>query len=337
MPLSISVVIPTYNDGARIPDAIESILSQSYPPLEIIVSDDGSDDDTVTMVARLASRQRAIPIRYSRLATRSGVVEARNNGIRLARGDWIAECDSDDYWAPTKLQRQVEFLEAWEGTPIAVLGTYGFNVNDRGRIISDAIMGPTTEAEYRRIQDEGGIFFMLHSSPIYPKAVHRKVGGYTTEYGSLDDLPLWARMAGEGAVVVVSERLVYYRKRAGSMQLALFTDGQAGIARLAENRHRERAGLPPVDADAFASQRADAPTIVRLRERRYLAGMYYYRVGAARMVNGHHLRGAWNLLLASCLDGRRVRSGVKGAIVHATRSRLAIVNVGAKRRGQSVP
>jgi len=329
---SISAVIPTYNDAPRIPDAIESILSQTHPPLEIIVSDDGSDDGTEIVVARLASRQQAVPIRYSRLASRSGVVAARNNGIRLARGDWIANCDSDDYWGPTKLQRQVEFLEGWQGSAIALLGTHGFNVNNRRRVISNATMGPTTEAEYRKIQDNGDIFYMLHSSTIFPRAAYEKVGGYTLEYGLADDVHFWTRIAGEGAVIVVPERLVYYRKRAGSIQLARFTDQQLGTARLVENRRRERAGLPPVDAETFASQRADAPAIVRLRERRHLAGMYYYRAGAARLVNGEQLRGAWNLLLASCLDGSRVRSGLKGTIVHAARRPLAIVKVGGKPR-----
>lgn len=339
MPPSISVVIPTYNDATRIPDAIESLVAQTYPPLEIIVSDDGSDDCTEAVIAHLASQQQRVPIRYSRLETRSGNVAARNNGIQLASGDWIANCDSDDYWAPTKLQRQVEFLAAWDGTTIAVLGTYGFNVNDHRRVISDAIMGPATEAEFRKTHDDGedgGIVYLLHSSTIFPKAVWEDVGGYTTEYGAgADDIHLWTRMASKGIVIAVPEQLVYYRKRAGSMQLDQFSAMQAGTARLAENRRRERDGLPPIDAETYASEKADVSQIARLGERRYVAGMYYYRVGSVRIVNGQRFRGAWNLLLASCLDGSRVRSGLKRTIGQAVRRSRAIVKIGAKAVSQS--
>ena len=79
---AISVVVPTFNDVGRLGDALTSIVDQTLPPTEIVVSDDGSDDGTDQFVRQFASRHAGgVIIRYIRLSSRSGVVAARNEGI----------------------------------------------------------------------------------------------------------------------------------------------------------------------------------------------------------------------------------------------------------------
>jgi glycosyltransferase involved in cell wall biosynthesis len=92
-----SVIIPTYNCGRFLPEAIESVLAQTLPPHEVIVVDDGSTDDTPAVAARFAGR-----IVYHRQVNR-GVSAARNAGMDRATGDWLAFLDADDLWMPTKL------------------------------------------------------------------------------------------------------------------------------------------------------------------------------------------------------------------------------------------
>ena len=107
MPNTISVVIPTFNRATIVPDAIDSALSQSLPPLEVIVVDDGSSDQTrETLHSRYGDR-----IRYLHQPN-GGVSSARNTGIRAARGDWIAFLDSDDQWLPSKLESQLRHTRA---------------------------------------------------------------------------------------------------------------------------------------------------------------------------------------------------------------------------------
>src|SRR5271166_2839069 len=107
-PGSVSAVIPTFNDVGRIGDALTSIVEQTLPPAEIVVADDGSDDGTERFVLDFAARRAGtVDVRYVRLPTRSGDAAARNAGVAAARGEWIAICDSDDVWAPTKLERQI--------------------------------------------------------------------------------------------------------------------------------------------------------------------------------------------------------------------------------------
>jgi glycosyltransferase involved in cell wall biosynthesis len=97
----ISCILPVYNGERYLGEAIESILSQTYQSFEIIVVDDGSTDKTVEVVKSYGER-----LRYVRQAN-AGPAAARNHGIRLARGEFVAFQDADDVWHPEKLARQM--------------------------------------------------------------------------------------------------------------------------------------------------------------------------------------------------------------------------------------
>jgi glycosyltransferase involved in cell wall biosynthesis len=313
----ISVVVPTFNDVGRIGDALASIIAQSVPPAEIVVSDDASDDDTEGFVRQFAERNaNGIPVRYVRLARNCGDAAARNAGIATARGEWIAICDSDDIWAKAKLERQISFIGDWSGSKrIALLGTHGHNINDAKKVISPAVMGPTSEDAYNAIIQRGGLFFAIHSSILFSRADYDALGGYSTaEYGAANEFELFCRMAELGVVINLPEPLVYYRKRAGSMQLDLFWERHHNVTRLAENQRRRAGGLQPVSSDEFAAQQASASAWTRLRRRKRVWGMYYYRAGATNMVNRQRIRGSLELMLASLLDSTRLRSGVLGVL-----------------------
>ncbi len=97
----ISVVIPVFNGARYVGEAIESVLAQTCRPAEIIVSDDGSTDDTAAVVRRFGD-----PVRYH-CATNGGAGAARNRGVALARGDFLAFLDADDVWIATKTAEQL--------------------------------------------------------------------------------------------------------------------------------------------------------------------------------------------------------------------------------------
>jgi glycosyltransferase involved in cell wall biosynthesis len=315
-PASISVIIPTFNDVGRIGDAMESIVDQTAPPGEVVVCDDGSDDGTERFVREFAARRAGnVDIRYLRLPSRSGAAAARNAGIAAARGEWIANCDSDDVWAPRKLERQIEFIHDWSGRRrIALLGTHGYNMNDARRVISPAVMGPTTEDDYDALVGAGGIFYVIHSSALFTRSDFLAIGGYGSEYGAADDYPFFCEMAERGVVINMPEPLVYYRKRAGSVQFDRFWDLRQDVQRLTVNQRRRAAGQAPIGREEFAAQLARAPARERFKRRKQLRGYYYYKLGSTHIVNGRRLRGGLELVLACALDGARVRAGVVNAI-----------------------
>jgi glycosyltransferase involved in cell wall biosynthesis len=104
---AVSVVVPAYNAQKYIQDCLRSILEQDYPRLQVIVVDDGSTDDTAAHVQALNDAR----VLYKRQPN-SGSAVARNLGVEMADGDYVAFCDSDDLWAPQRLRQQVAYLQA---------------------------------------------------------------------------------------------------------------------------------------------------------------------------------------------------------------------------------
>lgn len=102
----VSVLIPTYNAGRYLGAALESVLGQTYQDFEIIVVDDGSEDDTAAVAARYPQ------VRYFYNA-HSGISVTRNLAISKAKGEMIAFLDADDMWAPDKLEKQVAYLDRY--------------------------------------------------------------------------------------------------------------------------------------------------------------------------------------------------------------------------------
>jgi glycosyltransferase involved in cell wall biosynthesis len=98
---TVTVIIPTYNYGRFVADAIASVLAQTYAVFEIVVVDDGSTDETEEVVKTFGERVRYIK------QQNAGVSAARNAGIEVSSGDLIAFLDADDTWLPEKIEKQV--------------------------------------------------------------------------------------------------------------------------------------------------------------------------------------------------------------------------------------
>jgi glycosyltransferase involved in cell wall biosynthesis len=125
---SVSVVIPAYNRAHLLPATVASVLQQTVEPLEILIVDDGSSDDTPTLCSTFPP-----PVRYIRQEN-AGLSAARNRGIREARGNWLAFIDSDDLWHRTKLAVQLAVFDAhpavaWSTTECEVIDNDGRQVS----------------------------------------------------------------------------------------------------------------------------------------------------------------------------------------------------------------
>lgn len=103
----VSCIVPVYNGEAFLGEALDSIVAQRYRPIEILVVDDGSTDGT----AGVAAGARGVRVRYARQDNAGGAA-ARNRGIKMAQGEFVAFLDADDVWPPEKLERQVSRFAA---------------------------------------------------------------------------------------------------------------------------------------------------------------------------------------------------------------------------------
>lgn len=105
----VSVIIPTYNSEKYIAATLESVIGQTYCDLEVLIMNDGSQDRTAEIVQEYALRDPRIKL--VNLVENRGVSAARNKGVEMASGEWIAYLDSDDLWKPNKVEKQLRFAE----------------------------------------------------------------------------------------------------------------------------------------------------------------------------------------------------------------------------------
>ena len=196
----VTVVIPTYNRGPMVREAIESVLGQTYPSFELIVVDDGSTDDTMAQLGKYRSRLRLFS------QARKGVSAARNVGAGQARGSLLAFLDSDDLWRPTKLAFQADFMELHP--EIAVCQTEEVWIRNAVRVNPRAI----------HQKPDGDIFLpSLDLCLVSPSAVMMRrdlfmaLGGFDEALPVCEDYDLWLRIAIDHQVALIPEPLVIKR------------------------------------------------------------------------------------------------------------------------------
>ncbi|MCF7803849.1 MAG: glycosyltransferase [Candidatus Marinimicrobia bacterium] len=170
--MDIAVVIPVYNRPDKVQRALNSVLNQTYPPKEILVTDDGSTDGTTAVLEKYHQSNPDL-IRVFTHPDNNGVSTARNTAIKNSESRWIALLDSDDEWMPEKLERQVKYhkvhpeLEVSQCNEIWVRN--GKRVNKRdihrkkgGRIFTESLklclVSPSAAVIHRPIFDEIGYF-----------------------------------------------------------------------------------------------------------------------------------------------------------------------------------
>jgi len=207
MPL-VSVVLPTKNRARTVGAAARSVLGQTHSRLELIVVDDGSTDDTRTVLEALGDgRLRLLALPESR-----GASGARNVGIEAARGDWIAFQDSDDRWMPDKLRRQVECALAHPGC-IAVYTSYWRNDGTVREVRPCPEPGLDGDVLPRLARGN----FITTQTLMVRADVVRSLGGFDGNLLALNDWDFVLRLAPHGPVHWVPEPLVDYRLQSDSL------------------------------------------------------------------------------------------------------------------------
>lgn len=204
----VSVVIPAYNAAGFIRDALDSVLAQTYRPIEVLVADDGSTDDTAAVAASYGT-----PVGCLRQANK-GPAGARNLALRHARGELIAFLDADDVWHPRKLEVQVPFLVA---RPTAGLcGSLIAGFRDAAQLDwQDA----ATDAVWERVPHVQIVLrnqFNTSTVMARTRAV-REAGGFDEDIFGPEDWDLWRRVMQRWEAVRLNAVLVAYRVRRGSV------------------------------------------------------------------------------------------------------------------------
>jgi len=244
----VSVCMPAYNAGKYIGKALRSVLQQTFREFELIVIDDGSTDDTASVLQRYQQSDQRI--RAYRNDRKRGLVFTRNRCLTLCAAPLVAVADADDISLPTRLEKQVAFLESYGD--VGVLGADVVFVDEAEMPIET----PTTfHVEDRHIR-----FYLMfgpamhNCASVYRRSLLRDVSGYSDGFDAgAEDYSLWGKLMPQTRYANLAEPLVLYRRHAGnttanrppihanimSVSAALLTDylGEAVDRRGAEQLH----------------------------------------------------------------------------------------------------
>jgi glycosyltransferase involved in cell wall biosynthesis len=193
----VSVIIPVFNRAWCLEMTLRSVWDQTFKNFEVIVVDDGSTDDLSALMHQFQQ------VRFHRWEDNRGVSAARNQGIAMARGEWICFLDSDDRWVANKLQVQVDWMQAHPECPACYTDEIwirnGVRVNPKNK--------------HRKYS--GDIFrhclplcIISPSSIMMRASVLEEIGGFDTDLAACEDYDLWLRLASRYPVDFIPEQLM---------------------------------------------------------------------------------------------------------------------------------
>ncbi len=211
----VSVIIPNYNYGRFLSEAIESVLRQTYKCHEIIVVDDGSTDDSLEVLARYKTSGVTVICQQN-----CGVSVARNIGAANSSGDVIAFLDADDVWLPTKIEHQMQALA--EDSEIGLVSCWMREFDSRGATLSEFRQYITgwCSAELAVFKHP---VVVNGSAIVVTRKVFENVGGFDEqrELHPYEDMEFCYRASKIGKIAIVPEFLVDYRNHGGNEHLKI--------------------------------------------------------------------------------------------------------------------
>jgi len=202
---AVSVIIPTYNRACSIRRSVQSVLNQTFNDLEVIIIDDGSTDGTKKVLKDFSDKR----IRYIRLKEAKGAAVARNIGIKIAVGKFVAFQDSDDEWLPKKLEKQIS---VFKHMPLGVGVVYsGFwSIKGEERVYKPSLGTIIKEGDIHDELFKGN--FITVQSAVVRKECFIKAGMFDESLPRLQDWELWIRISKYYQFKYIDEPLVnvYY-------------------------------------------------------------------------------------------------------------------------------
>jgi glycosyltransferase involved in cell wall biosynthesis len=209
---TVSAIIPAYNAAQTVGGAVESCLSQTRPPIEVLVVDDGSVDGTAEVVAGFGA-----PVRLERKPN-GGPGSARNHAANMARGDWLGFLDADDRWLQTKLEKQLTLATSDE---VAVIQT----------LTGGSTQQIPQEVTFSELWETN---LVCTSSVLIRRSMFKRLGGFNDdpELISSEDYHLWLRVAAAGGRILTYPEFLIEWTRGGGVSSNLSVFGRAQLHNL---------------------------------------------------------------------------------------------------------
>lgn len=208
--IDITVLMPVYNVGKYVAEAIQSVLDQSFESFELLIINDGSTDDTETKI-KLFTDPRIVMVNRQH----AGVAMALNAGIQLARGRYIARFDADDICLPDRLEKQFRFLE--QHPDHVLTGSDALYIQESGEPLFTFHCWGHSDADIQR-----NLYTFcpaIHSAVMVRKKTLVLAGGYDVKAHNFEDYLLWVRIARMGKLANIPEPLIKVRFNPSSITI----------------------------------------------------------------------------------------------------------------------
>jgi glycosyltransferase involved in cell wall biosynthesis len=204
---AISVIMSVYNGAKHLREAIESILNQTYHNFEFIIINDGSSDESGTIIDEYARFDARV---YAIHQCNKGLTASLNHGIALARAPLIARMDDDDISLPERLMIQMEFMQ--RNPNVGVLGGHFISIDDQGEALKSA-----TTVLFPRIHHKGQLIRFNSHIVAHPAVIMRRdliieVGKYREIFKHCEDMDLWLRVIQYCDIANCEQTILKYRR-----------------------------------------------------------------------------------------------------------------------------
>lgn len=235
---AVSVIIATYNRAYIISRAINSILDQTFQNFELIIVDDGSIDSTNELITKLMKKDSRI--KYIKNKKNLGQPKSRNEGIKIAQGEYIGFLDDDDEWLPHKLEKQInKFQSVPENVGLIYCGLRYIHENkNMPKIIIPKLRGNL----FTNILKEN---FFGSSTPLIKKECFNKSGFFDGNFLSGEDWDMWIKISKNYEIDCVPEALTLYHVH-GNQMSANFRDTIEGFEKILEKHSADIHKYPSV-------------------------------------------------------------------------------------------
>ncbi len=295
---NLSVLMPAYNAERFLPEAIESVLAQTWRQFELIILNDGSQDRTREIAESYARRDSRVRVESH---SNMGISPTMNQGLALSAGEWVVLMHADDVMMPTRIERQLAFVAAHP--ELAAASSWVKHINAEGEIIAKGDSPLLTHEAVQKLYAANELVGFNHPATILRKKAVQAVGGYRRQFRVNEDIDLWNRLLEHGYQIPVQpEYLLKYRIHAESASIARARVIRQQLRWVKDCMLRRRRGETELSWDEFLCFYKTLPWYVRANMQRKDAAKSLYKAATFQFAQRKYARVVPSIIAALMLQ-----------------------------------